>query len=270
MFRFFSLVLTVLLANISFAEDVLPIVFEDSLTVSIDGREQKCNLYYILVGENNALNRGELIQITQLHSDREHYGLTTGRFTISKLTDRLTIYWPAAAGEKSEKIERARLKTIDKESKQISYEIYSHDDRSQVGQKLRARLVNFDRLPEWVQNAVRTQIEAKRSSDAPSQEEIVGTWNFVSATGRSRSSMTFHSDGTFEKSWSFTSGIGTSGSNERGTWSLEDSTIKVQSVGFVATTFADGDEGGSSNVSSSKTLRFVDGTIHDGNSVYRK
>lgn len=162
MFRLSALAVFLLLANVSFGGDLLPIAFEDS-TMTTGGRDVKCDLYYILIGDNGSLERGDLIQITQMHNDREHYGILKGRFSANDEIDRITIHWPASEGEKFGNVERARLNLTDTESLRIMYEIYQHDDQSQVGQKLRARVVDYDRLPAWVQAAVQPSIMAKFS-----------------------------------------------------------------------------------------------------------
>lgn len=162
MFRIAAFTAAVLMANVSFAGDLLPIVFEDS-TIVFNGENVKCDLYYILIGDHGSLERGDLIQVTQRHDDREHYQIAKGRFTAIDGLDRITIHWRASEGQKTGAVEKARLNVTDSETLRITYEIFQHDDESQVGQKLRARVVDYDQLPEWVQTAVRPSIMAKLS-----------------------------------------------------------------------------------------------------------
>jgi hypothetical protein len=162
MFRTAVFAAALLFARVSCAGDLLPIAFEES-TIVQNGEHIKCDLYYILIGDNGSLERGDLIQISQLHSDREHYGIGKGRFTATEGLDRLTINWAASDGQKFGPVEKARLTMTDSSTLRVRYEIYQHDDKSQVGQKLRARVVDYDRLPAWVQNAAKPSIMAKLS-----------------------------------------------------------------------------------------------------------
>lgn len=157
MFRIAIFTAALFFASFSFAGDWLPIVFEESTSVQ-NGERIKCDIYYILIGDNNSFESGDLIQISQLHSDREHYGISKGRFTASEGLDRITINWPASNGQKYGLVEKARLTITDSNTLRFRYEIYQHDDESQVGQKMRARFVSYNRLPAWVQNAVKPSI----------------------------------------------------------------------------------------------------------------
>ena len=165
MYRIAAVAVALLMANVCFGNDLLPIAFEESTIVS-DGEQVQCDLYYILIGDHGSLDRGDLIQVFQLHNDREHYGIARGRFTANKDLDRLTINWAASEGQKFGSVEKARLTVTDSNTLRVQYEIYQHDDESQVGQKLRARMVDFDRLPAYVQDAVRPNITAKLSPEA--------------------------------------------------------------------------------------------------------
>jgi hypothetical protein len=66
----------------------------------------------------------------------------------------LTIIWPAAGGEKLGSTEVGVLGGMNNPDGRFIYEIKHHDDASQTGQKLRARLVPFKLLPRWVQDPV--------------------------------------------------------------------------------------------------------------------
>ena len=90
-----------------------------------------------------------------------------GRFTLSD--DILTIYWEAPSGEKIGQVETVRLTVVDAKSSRLEYVTTDHDDPSQVGQKLRARAVNFESLPKWVKNAVTPSIIAK----LPAEERVL-------------------------------------------------------------------------------------------------
>ena len=69
----------------------------------------------------------------------------------------------------------------------ISYEIYDHDDQSQVGQKLRARIVDYQQLPQWVRSATSPSIIAKLPPDQQllyhrmQAEQIKATSEIISA-----------------------------------------------------------------------------------------
>ena len=152
----------------SFAGDLLPIAFEQS-TITMNGRELKCDLYDILVGDNGSLQRGNLFQITQMHDDREHYGILRGRFSATAELDSITIRWAASDTEKFGHVERARLHLTDQQAFRITYEIGQHDDHSQVGAKLPARIVDYDSLPAWVQSAAWPRIVAT----LPPQERML-------------------------------------------------------------------------------------------------
>ena len=168
MFRIIAFAVILLTASISSAGDLLSIVFEDSTIVS-NGESVTCDLYYILLGDNGSLERGELIQLTQRPDDRQHFSISKGRFTTTASLDRMTIYWPATEGQKAGSVEKAWIKKADSDSTRLSYEIYQHDDKSQVGQKLRARIVDFEQLPEWVRSATCDSIVARMS---PEQQVI--------------------------------------------------------------------------------------------------
>jgi len=72
MARLITAAVVLFIANVSFAGDLLPIVFEDA-TATSDSKQVKCDLYYILLGDNGSLERGDLFQLAQRHDDREHY-----------------------------------------------------------------------------------------------------------------------------------------------------------------------------------------------------
>ena len=160
MTRLIGFAAVLLIASVSFGGDLLPIVFEDQAMRS-GSRQVKYDQYYILLGDNGSLERGDVLQITQRHGDRKHYGIVKGRFIAHDDLDRITIYWPALKGQKVGEVEQARLTVIDSRSLRISYEILDHDDRSQVGQKHRARIVDFQQLPKWVRSATGPSIIAK-------------------------------------------------------------------------------------------------------------
>lgn len=164
MFRLTTIAIILLATNISFAGDLLPIVFEDS-SVMLSGDKVECDLYYILIGDNGSLDRGDLLQIVQLKNDREHYGIVKARFSASKDLDKITIFWPAKDSQKFGAVEKARLKITDADSLRISYEIYQHDDKSQVGEKQRARIIDFQQLPKWIHQAASPSIIAKLSPE---------------------------------------------------------------------------------------------------------
>ncbi|MFY8057815.1 MAG: hypothetical protein ACOVRM_08750 [Planctomycetaceae bacterium] len=149
----YNLFCTLSLIGSCAAEDMACIVFEDSQHVA-GGQTINCDLYYILLGDGGSLNSGEILQITQLHSDREHYSLSKGDFTRNPRTEELTIIWPAAGGEKLGSTEVGVLGGMNNPDGRFIYEIKHHDDASQTGQKLRARLVPFKLLPRWVQDPV--------------------------------------------------------------------------------------------------------------------
>ncbi|MEZ5941371.1 MAG: hypothetical protein R3C18_08275 [Planctomycetaceae bacterium] len=160
MFRVITFLVVLFAAKLSMAGDMLSIAFEDS-TMTVDSERVHCDLYYILLGDDGAMEKGDLIQVSQLHEDREHYGVSRARFVFSDDMERLTVSWPAVGNEKVGSTEKARLDVIDADSLRISYRIDQHDDKSQVGQKLRARIVDFRQLPEWVRNEVTPSIIAK-------------------------------------------------------------------------------------------------------------
>jgi hypothetical protein len=149
----YNLFCTLSLIGSCAAEDMACIVFEDSQHVA-GGQTINCDLYYILLGDGGSLNSGGILQITQLHSDREHYSLSKGDFTRNPRTEELTIIWPAAGGEKPGSTEVGVLGGMNNPDGRFIYEIKHHDDASQTGQKLRARIVPFKLLPRWVQDPV--------------------------------------------------------------------------------------------------------------------
>ena len=164
MFRFAAFAVALFATTTSFAGDLLTIAFEDT-TFMMNGKQEKCDLYYILLGDNGSLDRGDLVQISQRHDDRQHYGIEKGRFSANDKLNRLTIHWPAQPGEKIGSVEKAQLKVTDPDLVRIVYEIDQHSDQSQVGQKLRARVVDYEQLPQRVRNAMAPVLLEKLSPE---------------------------------------------------------------------------------------------------------
>ena len=121
----------------------------------------RCDLYYVLIGDNGRLNNGTLLQIGQKPGDRQHYSLSEARFSMSG--DDLTVHWKARKGRKYGSLERATLENFNRRTGRFDYRIYEHDDRSQIGESQSCRKVDFSRLPNYVQNAVRPYLRAKMS-----------------------------------------------------------------------------------------------------------
>lgn len=164
MFRIVITTLILLVTNMSNGGDLLPIVFEDS-KMTINSRVVNCDLYYILLGDKKSLRQGDLLQITLPHSDREHYGLIKGRFEASDELDQITIHWPADNNKKIGKTEKGYLKIVDNNTRRLTYKIYYHDDKSQMGEVKGVRLVAFDQLPEWVRQAAMPSVISKLPPD---------------------------------------------------------------------------------------------------------
>ena len=161
MFRAFVLLSTLLTTSTAFAGDLLPIVFEDS-NIIMDGKAHSCDLYYVLVGDKGSLDKGDLVQVTQMHNDRKHYGVAKARYTLSA-KDQLTIHWAANQGEKFGKREVGELKALRTGSRRYRYNIKFHDDKSQAGESLKVRIVDYSQLPQYVRNAVQPTILAHMS-----------------------------------------------------------------------------------------------------------
>jgi len=65
------------------ADDLLTMVF-DNPTIKVDGKDEKGRMYYVLLGKNNKLEEGTILQLAQLANDTEHYSLGSGRFTLDE------------------------------------------------------------------------------------------------------------------------------------------------------------------------------------------
>ena len=76
------------------------------------------------------------------------------------------MHWKASDGQKYGSLERATLENFNSRTGRFNYRIFDHDDRSQIGETQACRAVDFDRLPNYVQNAVQPYVRAKMS---PSQ-----------------------------------------------------------------------------------------------------
>lgn len=104
---------------------------------------------------------------------------------------------------------------------------------------------------------------------AVDSSDIVGTWTYITDTGRGIGRMTFRADGTYSESFEITTGVGTTASGARGTWTLAGNEITVQYSGYVATGLASGD-GASGSSRGSQTYVVRDRVLYAGGAPYVK
>lgn len=87
-----TLLAILLNAGNALADDLLTMVF-DKTTIKVDGKDENARMYYVLIGKNNKLEDGTILQLTQLMDDPDHYGLGSGQFQLDQSNGELTIFW---------------------------------------------------------------------------------------------------------------------------------------------------------------------------------
>lgn len=146
-----TLVTILLCTSNALANDLLTMVF-DKHTIKVDGKDEKGRMYYVLIGKDNKLEEGTILQLAQLANDTEHFSLGSGRFTLDEEQGELTIFWKSS--DPGEVGQEEHVKMHDGSSRnRLILETTSHDDAVQVGQKHGVRLINYNLLPEWASDA---------------------------------------------------------------------------------------------------------------------
>jgi hypothetical protein len=150
---FFSLCfLTASFAMMAQAQDMLVLAFEDSITEQ--GKKVDCELYYIFVGDNNALDKGVMLQVVRFANRPNEYGLSRARFHFTKPLSVVQIDWEPQAGERVGSVESGRILKDGSKATRYIYQVLEHStDASQEGVKNRVRVVRFDSLPQYVKDA---------------------------------------------------------------------------------------------------------------------
>lgn len=90
-----TLVTILLCTSNALADDLLTMVF-DKHTIKVDGKDEKGRMYYVLIGKDNKLEEGTILQLAQLANDTEHFSLGSGRFTLDEEQGELTIFWKSS------------------------------------------------------------------------------------------------------------------------------------------------------------------------------
>jgi hypothetical protein len=146
------LVVTSALSVVGHAQDMLILAFEDSIVVQ--GDRLDCDLYYIFIGDANAMEQGELLQVVGVSNDPNALAISRARFRFTKPLSVVRIDWQAQQGQKFGSVETGKIsKDGDKPSKYI-YQVLEHTgDASQENIRNRVRAVRFESLPQHIKNA---------------------------------------------------------------------------------------------------------------------
>jgi hypothetical protein len=134
------------------AQDMLVLAFEDSIIVQ--GKKVDCDLYYIFIGDNNALEEGVMLQVVRLANRPEEYGLSRASFRFTKPLSVVQIDWEPHAGERVGSVEKGQILKDETKATGYIYQVLDHStDASQEGVKNRVRVVRFNSLPQYVKDA---------------------------------------------------------------------------------------------------------------------
>lgn len=158
MFRFFAIAFTLFIANFVSAQDVSSVVFEDQ-EIMLGGSRVRCELYYVLIGDDASFEQGDLVQVISYQTSPDQFSLSKGRFQISD--DELSIFWDAAGGQRFGATEKGTLTPRGSGEQRYTYKITEHDDSSQVNETANIRITPYSQLPVWVKNAISSAVEAK-------------------------------------------------------------------------------------------------------------
>lgn len=135
----------------SLAGDLLTMAF-DKTTIKVDGKDQKCRMYYVLIGTHNKLEEGTILQLSQLVNHPEHCGLRSGRFKLNLHKRQLTILWDTS--DRNEVGMEEHVRILDGSSKnRLILQTTRRDGESQVGPKQGVCLIAPNVLPEWAREA---------------------------------------------------------------------------------------------------------------------
>ncbi len=151
-----TLLAILLSAGNALADDLLTMVF-DKTTIKVDGKDENARMYYVLIGKNNKLEDGTILQLTQLMEDPDHYGFGSGQFQLDQSNGELTIFWESNDPNEVGQEEHVRIHDGSSKNRRV-LETTSHDDEPQVGQKQGVRLVDFRSLPDWAREACQPYI----------------------------------------------------------------------------------------------------------------
>lgn len=146
------LAITTALSVIGHAQDMMVLAFEDPIVMQ--GDKLNCDLYYIFIGDANAMEQGELLQVVSVPNDPNTTIVSRARFRFTKPLSVVRIDWQAQQGQKVGSVETGKIsKNGDKPSRYI-YQVLDHsEDASQEGVRNRVRAVRFESLPQHIKNA---------------------------------------------------------------------------------------------------------------------